>query len=108
MPVQFTVSFVFYSKENGWSEDVFVITDNYSLDTFNELKLNFDSQYAYSKELITKEQESYLRKLCWEWGFCDKFFGENSNGAFVEVDYNDTQYLKKTYHSLLISGNKTK
>jgi hypothetical protein len=106
MSIQFTIHFVSI-VDHFWHEDVFVITDNYSLDNLINLRDHFTPEYSYGTDLITTEQKNLLSKIVGN-EYCDKFFGNNVNSVSVMVDFNDTVTYRKTYHSLLISGNKTK
>lgn len=104
MPVQFTIHFVSI-VEHIWHEDEFVITDNNSLDNLINLRDHFNSEYSYGIDLITKDQKNLLSKIVGN-EYCDKFFGNDVNSVSVMVDFNDIPTYRKTYHSLLISGNK--
>lgn len=106
MLVQFTIHFVSI-VEQIWNEDVFVITDNYSLDNLINFRDHFNSECSYGIDFITNDQKILLRRVMGN-DFCDTFFGNNVNSVSVMVDFNDTPTYRKTYHSLLISGNKTK
>jgi len=106
MPIQFTIHFVSI-VEQIWYEDEFVITDNYSLDNLINLRDHFNSECSYGIDFITSDQKRLLRRVMGN-DFCDNFFGNNVNSVSVMVDFNDTPTYRKTYHSLLISGNKTK
>jgi hypothetical protein len=104
MSVQFTIHFVSI-VEQIWYEDVFVITDNYSLDNLINLRDHFNSEGSYGIDFITTEQKNLLSKIVGN-DYCDKFFGNDVNSVSVMVDFNDTPTYRKTYHSFLISGNR--
>jgi hypothetical protein len=104
MSVQFTIHFISI-VESFWNEDVFVITDNYSLDNLISLRDHFNSECFYGIDFITKEQKNLLSKIVGN-EYCNKFFANDVNSLEVMVDFNDTPKYKKTYHSVLISGNK--
>jgi hypothetical protein len=106
MSIQFTIHFVSI-VEQIWHEDVFVITDNYSLDNLINLRDHFNSEGSYGVDFITSDQKRLLHKIVGN-DFCDKFFGDNPNSVSVMIDFNDIPTYKKTFHSVIISGNKTR
>lgn len=104
MSIQFTIHFTSI-VEQIWNEDVFVITDNYSLDNLINLREHFNSECSYGTDFITNDQKILLRRVMGN-DFCDKFFGNNPSSVSVMIDFNDIPTYKKTFHSVLISGNK--